>query len=412
MDATLSLTERDRRWRLARDLMRDEGLDALLVYGEHEMVQPAPHAHDAYFTNDRPGAIVVFARDADPVVLVGTPMTIGDHIEARRRGDEVWIAPQNMRVARHPQGVLAVLREHGLERAAIGVIGMDPVPPWHFVPIMPKALMDVLTGELPHASFRGVYRPFLLRTAQQSAEELAVLAQAARTGDAMAAAMREAAGPGVPENEVYAAGMAEAFRRGSIAPPMIFQAGKGTVSWGQPAWAYRPQRPHVLEEGDVVLAEVFAYAGMKETQHQVAIAVGDVHPDALRAEQIARDAYEAGLAALRPGNDFGDLVRAMSAPLEEAGAWNVHPLVHLINPYGPVCGWGAGLRAQEYAQDYGLLAEIPTVGTEMPLLPGMSFSFEPNCVVGRHTVNLGGTVVVGESSPVELSPATARLLPA
>jgi len=70
---TYSLAERDRRWALARELMAAEGVDALIVYGEREMVQPAPYAHDAYFTNDRPGTIVIFARDADPIVLVGTP---------------------------------------------------------------------------------------------------------------------------------------------------------------------------------------------------------------------------------------------------------------------------------------------------------------------------------------------------
>jgi Xaa-Pro aminopeptidase len=410
MVPTLSLAERDRRWQLARDLINAEGLEALVVYGEHEMVQPAPHALDAYFTNDRPGTIVVFARDADPIVLVGTPMTIGDHIEARRRGDQVWICPENMRVARHPQGVLDVLREHNLEGSAIGVLGMDPVPPWHFVPIMPHALMGTLTQQLPKATFRGVYRPFLIRAAAQSKEEQAVIAHSAAIGDAMAAAMLGAARPGVAETEVYAAGMAEAFRRGTIAPPMIFQAGPGTISWGQPPWAYRPQAPREIEDGDIILAEVFAYSGMKETQHQVAIAVGDVHPDAERAEQIARASYDAGLVALRPGNTFGDVVDAMRAPLDEAGSWNVHPLVHTINPYGPVCGWGAGLRAQPYAQDYGLISDIPTVGTELPLLPGMSFAFEPNSVIGRHTINIGGTVIVGDDEAIELNPFTARLL--
>jgi hypothetical protein len=46
----LSLAERDRRWQLLRDLTRDEGLDAL---------------------------------------------PIGDHIKARRRGDEVRIRPES-----------------------------------------------------------------------------------------------------------------------------------------------------------------------------------------------------------------------------------------------------------------------------------------------------------------------------
>jgi hypothetical protein len=88
----------------------------------------------------------------------------------------------------------------------------------------------------------------------------------------------------------------------------------------------------------------------------------------------------------------------------------VHPLVHSINPYGPVSGWGAGLRAQPYAKEYGLISDVPTVGSELPLLAGMSFVFEPNCVIGQHTINIGGTMIVGDDEPIELSPFTARLL--
>jgi hypothetical protein len=67
------------------------------------------------------------------------------------------------------------------------------------------------------------------------------------------------------------------------------------------------------------------------------------------------------------------------------------------------CGWGAGLRAQPYAREYGLISDIPTVGTELPLLPGMSFVFEPNCVIGHHTINIGGAVLVGNDEPIELT---------
>ncbi len=407
---TYSLVERDRRWALAREIMAAEDVEALVVYGEPEMFYPAPYCHDVYFTNDRPGAIVIFCRDADPVVLVGTPMAIGDHIEARRRGDELWIEPENIRVARHPQGVIDVLREHQVDRSAIGLLGIDPSPPWHSIPIRPRALWQAMIDELPEAAFKGVYPAFLLRASAQSAEELAVLTHAAGIGDAMVKAMLDATKPGVREADVCAAGMTEAFRRGTIAPPMILQSGPGTISWGGPAYAYRPQAPRTIVDGDIILAEIFCCFGMRESQHQAAIAVGEVHPDAERAAAIVRASYDAGLAVLRPGNTFGDVVEAMRAPLTESGGWNVHPLVHTVYPFGPVCGWGAGMRARPEAADYGLIAEIPTVGAELPLVPGMALSVEPNCVIGDHTVNIGGTVIIGPTGPIELNPLTAQLL--
>ncbi|MET9064270.1 M24 family metallopeptidase [Streptosporangium sandarakinum] len=405
-----SLAERDRRWDLARDIMAAEGLDALIAYGEHECVDLAPFAPDAYFTNDRPGSIVIFCGDADPVQLTWSTLPIADHIEATRRGDDLWIAPRNIRVARHAAGVVEVLREHRIETGAVGVLGLDPYPPFHINPIMPYRLWSEVLAELPGVRFVPVGLGYLFATTCQSKEELDVIAYSAATGDAMARAMLEAAAPGVSEADVYAAGMATAFRRGVAAPGMLLSTGPGFVSWGPPVWSYRPQEPRILQDGDVIMAEVFCRFGMKETQHQVAIAVGEPHPDILTAAEIARAGYEAGLAAARPGNTFGDLVEAMEVPLREADAWNVHPLVHLLNPMGPVCGFGAGLRRLPEAGRYGRLFDVPTMGGELPLAPGMTFAFEPNAVVGGRLANLGGTVVIGDDDPVELNPFTAQLL--
>jgi hypothetical protein len=62
------------------------------------------------------------------------------------------------------------------------------------------------------------------------------------------------------------------------------------------------------------------------------------------------------------------------------------------------------------AQAYGELGVVPTFGGELPLVPGMTFAFEPSCVIGDHMVNVGGTLVVGEDGPIELNASTARLL--
>jgi Xaa-Pro aminopeptidase len=407
---TYSLAERDRRWALAREIMEAEGVQALIAYGEHECVDLAPFAPDAYFTNDRPGSIVIFCRDADPVQLTWSTLPVADHIQATRRGEELWIAPRHIRVAKHAAGVVEVLREHRLEAAEVGVLGLDPYPPFHINPIMPHGLWSAVLAELPEASFRPVGLSYLFATICQSEEELAVVRYSAATGDAMAEAMLEAARPGADEAEVYAAGMAVAFRRGVAAPGMLLSSGPGFVSWGPPAWSYRPQAPRTLEEGDVVMAEVFCRFGMKETQHQVAIAVGEPHSDIELGAKVARASYEAGLAAARPGNSFGDLVEAMQAPLKDAGGWNVHPLVHTLNPMGPVCGFGEGMRRLPEAKEYGRLFDVPTMGGELPLAPGMTFAFEPNAVIGGRLVNLGGTVVVGEDEAIELNPFTAQML--
>lgn len=406
---TYSLAERDRRWTMARDLMLAEGLDALLVYGEHEDVPAGPFAIDNYFTNDRPGSIVLFLGDDDPIQLGWSPMHVEDHIEAAKRGDELWIPPSNLRVGKDPAHVAALLTEHGLQKATVGVVGMEPYPPWHILPILPHALYAPLVEQFPHATFKPVWRPLLLRMLPNSAEELALVRYAATVGDAIAEAMLDAARPGNTDADVLAAGMAVGYARGAQ-PHILIGTGPDVISWGDAPWAYRPQQPQVIADGDVIMSEVLNAVARKESQSQVAIAVGEVHPDIEEAARVARACYDSGLALLRPGHTFGEVADAMVRTVKNAGGWNVHPMLHSMNPYGPVCGFGWGLRNFPPAKAYGEVGEVPTIGSELPLAPGMTFAFEPSCVINGRMVNLGGTVVVGNDDPIELNALTARLL--
>lgn len=406
-----SLAERDRRWALAQDLMQAEGLDALLVYGEHECAPLAPFAPDVYFSNDRPGSIVLFfAGEEQPVQLAWSPMSIEDNIEARKRGDTLWIDPAHIRVGKDPAHVAQLLTEHGLQRGAVGVIGLEPYPPWHIVPVLPHALYEPLARQFPDATFKPAWFSLLRRIIRNSEEELALVRHVAAIGEAMAQAMLDAARPGVSEAEVFTAGMAEGLRRGAHSPHMLLSSGPGFVSWGPVPWSYRPQAPRVIEDGDVIMAEVFNSIALKESQHQVAIAVGEVHPDIEQAAKAARAAYDTGLALLRPGHTFGEVAQAMLDTIGDAGGWNVHPMVHSINPYGPVCGFGQGLKTYPPAQAYGQLGEVPTIGAELPLAPGMTFSLEPNCVINGRLANIGGTIIITQDTPAELNPLTAQLM--
>jgi Xaa-Pro aminopeptidase len=405
-----TLRERDRRWAIVRQLMADEGLDALLVHGERGGTGPAPFCFDVWLTNDRPGTTVVFPRKGDPVSLVSLPMYFSDHFESSRRGDVLWMAPEQMRFPRAPPMVAQVLKEMGAERGTIGIVGAEPYPPFYFVPPLPMALGKALATELPHATVKPVAHLLAGRLFAQSDEELAVIRYAAAIGDAMAEAMLLATRPGVLESEIYAAGMGAAQRRGIAAPGMLLWSGREFVAWGPPAWTYRPQAPRVIEEGDVVLAEVFVQFGMKETQHQVAIAVGDVHPDFRRAFDVARAAYDSGLEMLRPGRRFGEVADAMRRRVEEGGGSFVHPVLHGLNPFGTVSAVSLAIGKLAGAEGYHARSEIPPILYDLVLEKGMTFAFEPNCVFGRRTANLGGTVIVGDDAPVELNPRTARLL--
>lgn len=407
---TFSLQERDRRWGIGRKIMDERNLKALVVFGSREGAFPAPFSMDTFFTNDRPGAIVVFPRDREPVMLAFV-LAVNDHMQANDRGEQTWIRPENV-FGGAPKGeaLVKILEKLRLQKESIGVLGLDPYPPFYFDGPIPYNTWKTVLDALPDARFEPVGPLFFDYTAARSDEELEVLRWSAKVGESMCEAMLQTTRPGVSEAEIYASIVSACPRHVGFTAEVLFCSGKELVSWGPPSWAYRPHRPRQIETGDVVMAEVFASLGMLETQHQPSIAVGKVHPDFERAASVARESYEAGLEALHPGRTFGDVVSAMQAPLRKAGGYNIHPLIHSINPYGLICSFGEGFSKLPGAERYGLAAQIPTIGGEIELRPGMTFSFEPSCMFGKRFINLGGTVVVGKGEPIELNRISTRLM--
>jgi Xaa-Pro aminopeptidase len=250
-----------------------------------------------------------------------------------------------------------------------------------------------VAAELPEVALKPVMPGFIFATVCLSDEELACVRFSAAAGDAMALAMQEAAVPGVTEAEIYATGLAAACRRGAAASQISMRTGPGFAALGPPSWVYRPQPPRILENGDVIMAAGICRFAMFGTWHHVAVGIGEIHPDIERAVGVARDCYDAGLGAARPGNTFGDLVDAMCAPLDDAGGRRLHPMVHGTNPYAMAGG-----------------AEVATLAERMSLAPGMTFAFRPSCVLEGKLASIGGTVIIGEHGPIELNPLTAQLL--
>ncbi|OBG19005.1 aminopeptidase P family protein [Mycobacterium sp. 852002-51057_SCH5723018] len=408
---TFSMAERDRRWDLARAFMKHEGIDALLVFGEHEDAGPAPFAYDTWFTNSRAGTTVVFPRDGDPVSLFPMEMFARDQIESARRGDIIWVGPQNIRASRDSRAIADTLTELGLAKATIGVIGLEAYPPWHPEGIVPYRLWSNILKQFPDVEFTPVAMALSRSIMALSQEEIAVVRHAASIGDAMVEAMVDTAAAGVSESQVYAAGMAAGYARGTTPAAMHFYSGPDPLARGLPPWSYRPQAPRTLYDGDVISAEVFCHLAGRHTQHQVTITIGDPHADLQRAAAVARQAYDAALLAMRAGATFGDVVNAMRTPLEAADGWEFGPSLHALNPAIALSGFPAqALRRIAGAHAYPAEADHPTISADLELQSGMTFALEPNYVFGRHLAYIGGTVIVDDEGPIELNPSTAQIL--
>jgi Xaa-Pro aminopeptidase len=275
---------------------------------------------------------------------------------------------------------------------------------------MPYNTWQTILEDLPEAKFKQVGEKFFAMTAAKSEEEIEVLKWSAQVGERMCEAMKEAAKPGVSENEIYAAAIEASARNLGFTTEILMGSGPEFVGWGPPAWTYRPQAPRIIQEGDVILAEVFSSFGMLETQHQPAIAVGEIHPDFEIAAKAARKSYELGVKALRAGAIFGDVVEEMNKPMREVeNCWHVHPLIHSISPFGLI-GVGDRMADLPEVKNYGKVLAIPSVGTDTRLQAGMVFAVETNCAIGKRVINLGGTVIVGEDGGIELNSNTTNLM--
>lgn len=136
-----------------------------------------------------------------------------------------------------------------------------------------------------------------------------------------------------------------------------------------------------------------------------------IHPNIERAAQVSRECYEIGVENLKEGITFGELVDKMEQPLLKAKGWHVHPLIHSINPYGPIgFGMAPGIEILPLAQKYGYISRLPNPERELALKAGMTFAFEPNCAFDYHLCNLGGTVIVGKDKGIELNNNSTHLM--
>ena len=55
------------------------------------------------------------------------------------------------------------------------MIGLEPYPPWHIMPVLPHALYAPLTEQFPQATFKPVWFSLLRRIIRNSEEELALV---------------------------------------------------------------------------------------------------------------------------------------------------------------------------------------------------------------------------------------------
>jgi Xaa-Pro aminopeptidase len=399
---TLSFRERDRRWSLAKGLMKEKGLDCLIVPSGNTYY--SPEYYDAWLTNDNATGIVIFPLKGEPCYIVWSPMhgTLR-MVMNRNRGIAPWL--EDYRVYRRPirEGIVPILREKSLDSATIGVVNLFQRGPGALGGIAYGDWAGVLE-QLPKATFIDIEEQFSELRLVKSEEEIALARYAAEVGEKACEAMLKIVRPGISESEIYATIMYTILAKAANSLHVIMQSGVENLSWGMPMWTYQAQVPRVIGKGDLVEAEIFPMYGGIEAQQQMAVTTKPVAPLTQELANVASRSYKAGVGVIRPGKTFGEVYDAMKKPLVEAGCWHITPLLHTLSPNLFASGIGAGIDQVPELKNYGFKEVLMRpAARDFVLKKGMLIELEPNACRGNRKVNLGGTVLVTESGGEELN---------
>jgi len=392
---TLSLAERDRRWAAVRALMRDHGVECLLLGGFRSR-----ELYESYVSDDYNEGCVVFPLEGDPVVLTWAHLRVLRAYWSAEQGHELWV--KDYRVATTGTAAAEVVREKG-DFKSVGVIGWRSQAPTEIHGCIPATWWEEFSGALPGVTFKDLSEELSHVMLVKSQEELALIRYAASAGEAACRVMRDVTEPGVGEEVIFAEGTCEMLRHGIGLryPQIVMNSGPQTLSWGPPRWTTRAEKPRTLQRGDLLQAELMPMCGNQEIQVQMTVSLNPMDPVNQKCEKVAREAYEVGLKTAKPGIKFSELVTAMAEPLRVAGCWAYTPLLHSISPH-----FLAG-RPQINMENVDLGVRYqgsPAMRQRDAVLKaGMVFAYEPNACIERHRVNVGGTVIITENGCEELN---------
>lgn len=247
-----------------------------------------------------------------------------------------------------------------------------------------------LQKRLPNLSFSNISPLLSKARICKDTDELAILQEAARRFDTIwLTFFREGKLIGQTENEIAAA-----IRE------LVLDHGFDTVLWCDVGSGPNGASPlhhgskRRVEAGEpVVIDFAGTYRGYVMDTCRTPVA-GDAHPDFVAIYDIVNKAYEAGLAAVRPGARSSAVDEAARRVIADAGygAQFLHRLGH-----------GLGLDAHE---DPYIVA-----GNDMPLQPGMVFSNEPGIYIpGKWGVRIENIVVVTDDGGRSLNESSRELV--
>jgi len=261
------MKERDRRWGLVRNMMKENEVEALMVAPGNPMDDPS-----VYLTNSGQN-LLFFPLEGEPILFgraIG--LFIDSLMKSEDYGIESWVKDWRFPREGVPAEWVKILQERDLIGSRIGTLARS-----HFSGKQQQGMVSGLTNfinkTLPGVTFADVYDPFLEILMAKSDEEIAMFRKAALAEEVLTEAYVHACKPGNTLADVQAAAMAAVLPYGvNFMCPEIgsgFDGGRGI--W----WRENGMAPPVIKKGDLLFSEIFGWVGPVHAQAQICVSVGE-----------------------------------------------------------------------------------------------------------------------------------------
>jgi Xaa-Pro aminopeptidase len=308
---SFSAAEMERRHALARDLMDEHALEALVLFG-NSGVNRHNQANVFWLSNhlDLHHCYLVLPREGEAALFVG----LANHVPNAREASDVPVIEWG---GYRPAEKVAE-RLGGAGR--VGLVGVNAT----FAMGMPYGHWQELDRRVPELV--DVTREFQGLRLVKSEEEIDWLRRAAELSDLAMLAVGDGARPGMTEFELVA--LAEdAYRRLGGQAHITFLR---SMPMDAPTGCLPAQNPSArgLERGDVIITEFSAsYWGYSGQLHRPVFLGAEPSPEWQRLFDVALAAYEGLAAAVRAGAHEADAIAA-AAVIPDAGYAIYDDLLH------------------------------------------------------------------------------------
>ncbi|MCC6792548.1 MAG: aminopeptidase P family protein, partial [Thermomicrobiales bacterium] len=361
------------------------GYDALLVVGRSFYDRPGDLA---YLTNHFPPFPTTVFSDANrgmghAFLLLSVEGAAALLTDPRKHRPDL-VAVDDVRAAADlGSAVIELLRETGLERGRVGLVGDDILPAAFdraFAAALPGLRLDPEPGIV--AALRRIKSP----------AEQALMRRAALCADAaLSAAVEMIRRGGVTEREVCASAIAAGMRSGADFV-RYFRVHSGPWSSYGSRWPQAMDRP--IARGEVVAVDAIgAYQGYQFDVNRTTVC-GPPDAERLRLLETTLEATNRAVEACVAGARVAEVAAAASRVAERSP---------FANAMAPMMGHGIGLET----------VELPYVQHDDPteLLPGMTLCIEPGIFIPEWAgASIEIEVIVRESGPPEvITPTAGRL---